>query len=172
MFCKCLCRLLRAVLSGFYPLGVKGSHASGVFLYGSPWKAHRATVRNSDGCMRLWENAVDRSGGGKMLPPWSVRKTDGPPNIISPHKWSKRNLLFFEKVPNAPGKTFAVFSALYSFLSNGQFCPLPYTAKHSRVGIFVTHTCIARLPTRTFGNGLEFYCIKKTTGSAGGSKKL
>ena len=40
----------------------EGSHASGVFLYGSPWKAHRAAVRNSDGCMRLWENAVDRSG--------------------------------------------------------------------------------------------------------------
>lgn len=60
------------------------NHANGVFLYGSPWKAHRATVRNSDGCMRLWENAVDRKGVGKMLPPWSVRKTDGPPNIISP----------------------------------------------------------------------------------------
>lgn len=41
-----------------------------------------------------------------------------------PHKWAKRNLLFFERVPNVPGKTFAVFPAFYSFLSNGQFCPL------------------------------------------------
>ena len=53
VFCKCLCGLLRAVLSGFYPLGVGKSHANGTFPHGSPWKARKATVRNSDGCMRL-----------------------------------------------------------------------------------------------------------------------
>lgn len=134
----------------------EGNYANGAFLYGSPWKGHTASVRNLDGCMRLRRNAVDRSGGGKMPRPWVCPKSGRTAEHYFPHKWAKRNLLFFEKVPNAPGKTFAVFSALYSFLSNGQFCPLPYTAKHSRVGIFVTPR-IEQLSTRTFLTELEFY---------------
>lgn len=51
-----------------------------------------------------------------------------------PHKWSKRNLLFFERVPNVPGKTFAVFSAFYLFLSNGHFCPLALYGKTQQGG--------------------------------------
>ena len=46
-----------------------------------------------------------------------------------PHLWGKRNLLFFERVPNASRKTFVVFPAFYSFLSNGQFCPLALYGK-------------------------------------------
>lgn len=106
----------------------EGSHASGVFLYGSLWNAHRATVRNSDGCMRLWENAVDRSGVVKcrsMVCPKNGRTA----KHHFPHKWAKRNLLFFERVPNASRKTFAVFPAFYSFLSNGHFCPLALYGK-------------------------------------------
>ena len=65
----------------------EGGRASGVFLHGSPWKAHRATVRNSDGCMRLWENAVDRKGVGKMplhglTEKRTDRRTSFPPQVV------------------------------------------------------------------------------------------
>ena len=78
--------------------------------------------------MRLWENAVDRSGVVKcrsMVCPKNGRTA----KHHFPHKWAKRNLLFFERVPNASRKTFAVFPAFYSFLSNGHFCPLALYGK-------------------------------------------
>ena len=92
--------------------------------------------------------------GGKAPPLRYLRKTDRPPCMISPTCWGKRYLLFFERVPNVPGKTFADFSAFYSFLSNGQFCPLAYTGKRSK-GDDLSPPCIERLPTRTFLTGLE-----------------
>ena len=112
----------------FYPLGAKEKSCKRRI---SVWKPMEGSQGNCPKFGRLYASVVKRSRpkwGGKMpLHGLTEKRTDRKHHF--PHKWAKRNLLFFERVPNVPGKTFAVFPAFYSFLSNGQFCPLALYGK-------------------------------------------
>ena len=98
----------------------------------------RTAVHTSGSCCRSEVRRCRLSWDGKAPPLWYVRKTDEPPCIIPTQVGGERYLLFFDRVPNVLGETFADFSVFYSFLSNGQFRPKAYTGKHSAEGIFVT----------------------------------
>ena len=87
----------------------------------SAWKHMEGSQGKCPKYGRLYASAVKRSRpkwGGKMPRPWVCPKSGQTAEHYFPHKRAKRNLLFFEKVPNASRKTFAVFPAFYSFLSN------------------------------------------------------